>query len=322
MITKFLSNIKNVLVAVLITSIVIMGFFLYDLFTEKDRLHTELIGTKEKYEQITVNLAKLEIDYKKQSDLIEQQKKEFAEVIKSKDEMIKMISEAIFSHRGINRKYQGSDLTKPNYTFNEVRLDGDNSPPIGWVMIDKNNIVRSGAYKFDIAVETLQTIDEKTGKVKVYSKAYYIVKQDGLANRSDTTLKKWKNQRYPLPITGGTAMIDPTVANNNTAKRLFLFAPRLGMSMNTVGNKKGVTATPSLNLSLSGYGHSKNDLQYRFIEVGVGVNTNDISDVQVNFKPVMVRPFKKLLPNTYVGPVVTWGPKQGVGGGVSVGFTF
>lgn len=311
------SNFKNIVIGLLI---IISAIFLYQWLTEEDRLYKELIGQKEAYQQISETLAKLEVQYKDQKDLYDAQKKMFEEIVVAKDEQIKMLTTTIFTNKNKTQKRNGSDLTRDKYVFNEVRIAGADSPPIGWVMISKDGMVRSGTYKFDIQVDNLQTIDEKTGRIKVYSKGYYIVKQDGLANRKDSDLKNWKNVKYPLNITGGVAIVDPTIAADNSRKKLFLWAPRLAMGINSGVDSSGFQIKPSVGVSLSGYGVSKNDLDFRFLEVGVGIGKT-VADSDVNLKPVMWRPIKQL-PNTYVGPGVTYSPKGGFGATVGISLTF
>lgn len=311
------NNFKDILVSLLA---VISVYFFYKWMTEKQYLYEELIGQKESYIQINEKLAKLEVKYKNQKDLNKEQKKKFSEVILEKDEKIKVLSESIFTHKNKTVKRMGSDLTKKNYVYNEIRLEGPDSPPVGWVMLSKDGNVRSGTYKFDIVVDNLQTVDTKTGRVKVYSQAYYVVKQDGLANRSDSSLKKWKNEKYPLKIIGGTAIVDPTEASKNTKKQFFIWAPRLGMGLNQTVDSKGFRVVPNINMSLSGYGVSKNDLDYRFMEIGVGASS-DFKNPQISIKPVIIRPIKRL-PNTYIGPGVTYSPNSGFGGTIGLTVTF
>ena len=50
----------------------------------------------------------------------------------------------------------------------------------------------------------------------------------------------------------------------------------------------------------SGYGKSKNDLKFKFLDFGVDFGRS-VNDLGVNFKPLMYRPLD-IFPNTYIGP--------------------
>jgi len=324
-----IANFKDVVIGCFIILVCIFAYNWWQNSNENKRLYGELIGHTETYKQLTESLAQLQTTYVEQNKLIIEQKNKFEELIKEKDDRIKSLTEAVFTHKSRNRKLQGSELQYipsgeygKEYHFNEVRISGPDSPPLGWVMISEDGTVRSGTYKFDIEVEQLQTIDEKTGKTKIYSQAYYVALQNGLANRSDNNLKHWKDIRYPLNIKGGEALIDPTQLALNMRKRFFLWAPRFGMGVNAGVYGGKFKIKPNLNFSVSGYGVSKRDLDFRFLEFGVGM-THKLKDVDIHVKPVMWRPFKKVLPNTYIGPGISYSPSTGnygFFGGLSVSF--
>lgn len=285
-----------------------VGYFAYTLWAdgkEKDRKYSELIGTKEKYEQLSKHAAKLETDYKNQKDLLERTKKEFSEVVREKDERIKLLSDATYlMGRHVNRQdgpdyyFETTGRTR-NYVFNEVRIAGQDSPPIGFVMIKNDGRTYKGNYEFEIRVKTLQTVDEATGKVKVYSKAFLVAKEDGLAGKRRPDLKKWKGEEYPLEIVGGTALVDPTAPNQD--KRFMWWAPRLvgGFDAGVAGS--GFKLKPDLAFSFMGYGYSRRDLDWRFLQVGINAET-DFSHFGVSFVPFAYRPFPSFLTNTYFGP--------------------
>lgn len=295
----------------LLATIAGLGFFAYQKWhqaQDAERLHAELIGTQIKYDQLTKYTAKLESDYKSQADLLTASKKQFAEVVTQKNEQIKMLSDATFLiSKNVDKEHQSDYMfTTPkgtqNYSYNEIRLEGPNSPAIGFVMIKSDGGIFKGNYPFEIHVDTLQTIDEASGQIKVYSKAFFVAKEDGLAGKRRKDFKQWKDIPYPLTITGGTALIDPTVARTD-AQHFMLWAPHLSGGLNVGLNSNGTFIRPSLDFSIAGYGRSRNDLDWKFVQLGVGVDT-DFKKPDMHVIPFTYRPFPSILTNTYFGPGV------------------
>lgn len=325
---KKLKIIYNILCILAFLTCLFLAEKYFSLNKENARLYSELIGAQTQYKNVTESLAQLKIDYKNQKDLLTLQKEKFDITIRDKDERIKSLSEEIFTHKNQVIKVKGHGLVyvpkiegRPGYYFNEVRLEGEDSPPIGWVMISEDGYVRTGAYKFDLVVEQLQTKNEESGKVKVYSQAYLVSKQDGLANRKDKDLKKWKGIKYPLQIIGGVAFVDPTEKNERANKRFYFNAPRFSLGVLAGANQSKFYLNPSINVSLAGHGYSKRDLNFRFLEIGIGFSTS-LKNPSINMKPILWRPFKNTLPNTYLAPALVYNFDTGLGGALSLSLTF
>lgn len=295
-----IENFKNSLIIILLCIGATFGYNLWKNNEENSRLYRELIGQKQKYEQITKNLAKLEIQYKEQKDLAAQYKKDFSEYKKSSDQRIKILSNATYLIRERARKEKRSDLVyegkRIKYVFNELRFkDG---PPIGYVMIFDNGKVVSKIYNHVIDVKTAVLRDEDSGKYEVLSKADFILRSGHLKPDG----KNWFGVRHPLEINGGTATIDPT-EKNPARSRFHLWAPRLSGGFNLMATQEdGIFARPTLGVSLAGYGPSKRDLDYKFAHIGVGFSQDTFD---LNLVPVYYRPFRETLPNTYIGPGVS-----------------
>lgn len=286
---------------------------------ENERLHTDLIGQREEFEKLNDYVAQLESKYVDKKTIEKKQKESFPEYSVPKNERVKSISNAKFSNKGKQRNYSKDDYSSSDRTYNDINLDGDNSPPVGWILRDNKGHIESGTYDFDIEVEQMQTLDEKTGRVKVISKAYFVTK-DGKYKSYSPGYLKWRDQRYPLKINEGSALIDPTFDNPNGPKHFYLWAPKFGIGLNGSFDLRGPQVKPTLNFSFSGYGRSKNDLDLRFLEVGVGLS-KDPSNIDVHVKPVMWRPFKTLH-NTYIGPGIMYSPKGGIGATMGMTVTF
>jgi hypothetical protein len=300
---NIIKNFKNITIAVFVILLIIAGIKIYKDYTTKTRLHEDLIGQSEAYEQLSKKHAKLAIEYKTQEDLLKNKDERWSEVVKEKNERIKLLSDATFLIGKHYLKSQGPDYffetpkKTRNYIFNEVRIAGVDSPPIGFVMIKNDGRTYKGTYPFTIKVENLQTIDEETGKIKVYAKAFLISKSNGLAGKRRPDLKKWVDLSYPLDITGGTVLVDPTI-KNTTSPRFFL-NPKVDLTI-SAGLDMSFRLLPGLDVSLLSYGVSKNDSRFKF--VGLGANFGaEVDDLDVNFKPIYWRPFS-FFSNTYIYP--------------------
>lgn len=266
--------------------------------------YAALVGTQDKYQQLTANLAKLQVDYDTQRQLAEKAKADFAEVSRKQTEQIKLLSDALDTV-AVKQVTQGSsDFTvkatssKPGYTVNEVRIQGSDSPPVGYVLMKDDGSVEKANYNFQIKVATMEVQDGGTGKIRVFSRAYLILQENGLADQ-DQRLKKWKNEPYALNITGGESEVDPT--ETITPPGFIWWAPHLNVGVNLGGDSSGGYLRPELNFSVAGYGSHKNNLDWKLLHVGVGTDSKlDVLDLHLI--PFSYRPFKEFLPNTYVGP--------------------
>lgn len=293
------------------TAIAIMAFMagqlaadMYKDWTGKDRLYTELLGQKEAYTQISKNLAKLEIKYQKEGELHEKAKKEWAEVKKEKNDRIKSLSDATYLIGKHVERQNGPDYyfeTKrksKNYVLNELRLSGKDSPPIGYILIKSDGKVYKRNYAFEIQVKTLQTIDEATGRIKFYTKAFLISKETSPLKKRTENYKDFKNIPYPLEIVGGSVAYDPTL--KNPYKNRFIWAPRLNGGVNFGDFGDSITKA-SLGVSFYGYGANSEMLKYKLLQLGIGVRSNG-DDLDFHFVPVSMRPLPGIFKNTYIGP--------------------
>ncbi len=300
---------------ILILTMVGLGWFAYGLYQKNknyERNHEELIGTKEKYAQISLSLARLSTEYTSQKELATKARAEFKQINKEKNNRIKLLSDATYLIGRHVAKSNGPDYyfeTKGktrNYVFNEIRLAGENSPPLGFVMIKHDGRTYKGNYKFEIVVHNLQTVDEETGRVKVFSKAYLISKEAGLAKKRRLDFKNWKDIKYPLPIVDGVAYVDPTTPKGRLKFRLW--APHVNGGFNWGVDTRGMFLKPEINFSFSGYGISRNDLKWKFFHLGIGVDT-ELKNPDLHIMPFTYRLFPKVLTNTYFGPGVGWNTK-------------
>lgn len=290
-------NFKYILIGITALALYIPFGKYMDQRAENKRLHQDLVGKTEKYEQLNKHVANLERKYVNQQRIQEIAKKEWSNEIGSLRGRIKILSNATYLIRERARKSNTSDFTyegkRVKYVFNEIRFT--NGPPVGYVLIFDDGRVVSKVYNHEIDVKTAVSRNEASGKYDILSKANFLLrsghrKPDG---------KNWFGVPYPLKITGGVAHIDPTEPNK-ASKRFHFWAPRYNFGANF--NSSGIA--PGIGASLMGYGYSRRDLDFKFVEIGTQYEKED--GIGLTFKPVLWRPFSDILPNTYLGPGISY----------------
>lgn len=293
--------------------------YIRGLSSENTRLHTDLIGEKEKYQQLSDHAAKLEIQYVDQETLKKQLNEKFAAEKDALEGRLKVLSNATFLIREAARKSGTSDVVyqgdKLKYVLNEVRFDKE-GPPVGYVLIFDDGRVVSKLYNHEIQVNTAISRNESTGRYDIVSKADYVLKSPSINANGE---KVWTNQPYPLDISGGEALVDPTEMNM-MVPRLQLWAPHLNGGASASAGASGVGVRPSIDVSFSGYGVTKNDLDWKFIQLGVDSDT-EFKDPGMHLIPFSYRFWPSVLSNTYVGPGLGWS-KSGINGQLNLNLTF
>jgi hypothetical protein len=300
--------IKYISQILLIITLIIVGVFAFRLYqgrkADQGRFQ-ELIGTEDKYKQLNTYVAQLESQYKSQVALNKQLEANWKDVVKQKDEQIKSLSESSYLVKSVEE-----DDKKPDYIYtepgplkgmivNELRINGKDSPAIGYVAIKADGSTKKANYKFEIKVENAELVDEATGKIRVVSKAFLIADENGLADTKLPDIKKWQGIEYPLPIIGGDILVDPV--QSSQTKSFMYWAPRFVAGMNAGVESSQATVKPGVGFSAMGYGFSKNDLDYRLLQVGFDFG-DKASNPGINFVPISFRPISSILPNTYLGP--------------------
>lgn len=317
-----MNKIKTLAILAVVAFLTVVGFridsFIKQLQGEKVRLHEELQGKTEAYKQLSDHAAKLEIQYKDAKALEDRLNKDFAKEKGALEGRIKVLSNATFIIREKARTSGASDLSyqgdKLKYVVNEIRFN--EGPPVGYVLIFDDGRVVSKIYKHEIDVKTAIARDEKVGKYSIISKADYILKSPSINVNGE---KVWTNKPFPLKISGGTATIDPT-ENNPLTRRFFLWAPHLNGGFGVLTNFSAVGFLPSLDFSVAGIGVTKNDLDWKFLHLGLDLDL-PLERIGVHVIPFSFR-FIPLLNNTYFGLGVGWRYKGGTNLQLNVNFTF
>lgn len=264
------------------------------MFLENKQLHEDLIGQQEAYEQLSDHSAKLMIKYTEQTELRAKAESVFNAEKGKLLSKIEILSDATFLIKEKARETNSSDLIwdgESKFVMNEIRFN--DGPAVGYVLIFSDGRVVSKLYKQEINVSQVVSKDEDSGRYSVISKADFILKSSSLASGKDS----WLNKRYPLKITGGTALIDPT-ERDQLAPRFFLWNPKINANINVDGS-----ITPGIGVSISGYGKSKNDLDFKFIQIGL-----DLKDKKsrATLTPLLYRPFSSWIQNSYFGPGISY----------------
>lgn len=293
--------------------------YIKGLSSENTRLHTELVGEKEKYKQLSEHAASLEIQYVDQETLKKQLNDKFAAEKDALEGRIKVLSNATFLIREAARKTGQSDVVyqgdKLKYVLNEVRF-ANGGPPVGYVLIFDDGRVVSKLYNHEIQINTAISRNEDSGKYDIVSKADYVLKSPSINMNGE---KVWTNTPYPLDITAGNAIVDPTEPSQ-LSPYLQLWAPHLNGGISASAGIGGFGMRPSLDVSLAGYGVTKNDLDWKFIHLGIDSDTQ-FSDLGVHLTPFSYRFWPSVLSNTYIGPGVGV-TKSGVNGYLNLNLTF
>lgn len=281
-------SLTNIALAVIILFI---GISLYNSNNKVKELHTELIGKTEKFKRINKHVASLERRYVTQHEIQEKLKREWNTERSHLRGRVKILSNATYLIRERARKEGKSDIVyqgkTTKYLFNEVRFR--KGPPIGYVLIFDDGRVVSKVYNHQIDVRTAVSRDEKKGTYDILSKADYIlrsghIKPDG---------KNWFGVRHPLAITGGSAVVDPVEKVFNM--KSFYWTTQLNANINFTPNP-----APGLGLSFAGYGNSKRDLDFKFLQFGAQYSSDE--NLGVTATPVMWRFAPNVFNNTYIGP--------------------
>lgn len=277
--------------------------YIKGIIGENTRLHTELVGQTQAYKQLSDHAASLEIKYSDAKALEERLNKDFAAEKDALQGRIKVLSNATFLIREKARVAGTSDFTYQGeslkYIVNEIRFN--DGPPVGYVLIFDDGRVVSKIYNNIIDVKTAVARDEDSGVYSIVSKADFILKSPSINMNGE---KVWTNQPFPLNIVGGSATVDPTEKNPLTP-HLILWAPHINGGFSAGAGASGAFLRPTVDFSFAGFGVTKNDLDWKFLHLGVDIDT-DLKDPGFHIMPFSYRFWPTVLSNSYLGPALGW----------------
>lgn len=292
--------IKYFLFVLKITTVFAVCFFVYLNYKSKkdtERRYNDLLGKQEQFNKINDYVADLEKKYISEKQLREHLEKSWDKEKKYLKGMIKIISEANFELS--SKESSGKISLLGNNKLIEVSpvlKDNTLGPPLCYVRWDEKDQIYKKVYDFEIKVDTAISKNENNGKYNVLTKANLVLIEKPLLGT------EWYNKQFPLKISNGYSLIDPT--EKNMTNSFYWFVPKLNAGVNLGANNTGFYTRPSMSVSWMGYGLSKNDLKWKFLNTGVDFNT-EFNDFGINFMPFMYRPFDSFITNTYVGPGIS-----------------
>lgn len=296
----------------LLKAVTVLGicYFVYGLYKDKndaERKYKEIIGKEENFKRINDYVADLEKKYVSEKQMKEELEKKWGDQKKHLEGRIKYLSDALF----VIKNNEESDTSNSKIIEVSILKDGKYGPPLCYVKKDGDTIYKK-VYDFQINVDTAISKDEDSGKYFILTKANLALLENPLIN------SEWKDKPYPLKISNGTAIIDPT--EKSLENKFYWFNPKLNGGINFGVLAGQFFSKPSISVSWMGYGLTKNDLKWKFISTGVDFDTK-FNNPGINFSPFLYRPFDSFIVNTYIGPGINY-TTSGTGYylGLSLGF--
>lgn len=268
-----------------------------------------------KYKQITPNVAQLQV--KSEEDIDKQIQQNWKQEKKYLENQVEYLSTVIFQNKSKSRITDNFDKGNKNNFFHEIYYADQDSPPIGYIILNKKGQVISKTYNHDIQVNYVLSKNKK-GKYVVLSKANLVIKEDNSTDIMTTQRRKWINNSYPLKIKHGEIII------NNQEKAFFKnfiidFAPNLSINYLMLLDKK-VNFHPSLGLNFFSISNNRGKL-LTFPEILIGASSLD--NYSIMFSPVNLNigNFIPLIKNTYIKPIIGMHNKN-FGYGIGIGINF
>ena len=164
--------------------------------------------------------------------------------------------------------------------------------PYAWAIFypnrPKGKKWKYGIYKLDYNIRTIQT-EQEDGQINTYTEVWFENNQ------------RKSSQDYKVPIKIVKSEFKQTLVKDT---KFYWWAPHINLNIDTgFGSNMNSVVGGGLSVSTSGYGRTKNDLIYRFIDFGLGTNGDD---VWCKFSPIAynIGEFIPLVSNTFIDPFV------------------
>lgn len=308
----------------LIVTLAGLGWFAYRTYVrmnDAEQKYHDLIGKEDEFKRLSDYAASLERRYADEKALREKLEKEWAEEKSALEGRIKILASSTFSGKSKQSELRGADYVDPNgkWSMFEARfLRGTQAgPPACWFQVYKDGQGVTKVYDHRIQVNMAVSRRDDDGRYTILTKAAYILSEADIDERYKGK-SGWRETAYPLEVTGGTATIDPTEQKDDP--RFYWWAPHLNAGINFGVESGGFFSRPTIGASFLGYGASKNDLKWKFLNAGIGFDTK-FSQFDLNLMPFLYRPFDAFITNTYVGPGISISSRgTGYFLGLSLGF--
>lgn len=308
----------------LILTLAGLGWFAYTTYLklhDTEAKYQELVGEHDGYQKLSDYAASLERKYVDEKILREKLEKDWAAEKSALQGRIKILADSTFSTKSGQSALQGADYVDPNgqWSLFEARylVDGKSGPPGCWFQVYKDGTGITKVYDHRIQVSLAVSRSDDDGKYTILTKAAYILSEPDVEEKYKHE-PGWKDVVYPLEVSGGTATIDPTELPDQP--KFWLWSPHLNGGINFGSEPGGFYARPALGVSFMGYGATRNDLKWKFLNAGVSFET-DLSFFDLSLMPFLYRPFDSFIANTYIGPGVSLSTRgTGYFLGLSLGF--
>jgi len=237
----------------------------------------------------------LEIELKDQKSLILKYAKENKEKIDEIGIVKSKLEQTVKLHQASSHVYLKGKVTDHHFIKIYKKAANGTQFPVAWAMFypnqpDSNKLWKTGTYPLEFNVDVIET-ENKEGMFNRYVEL----------NIENNQMKETKGYKYPLKIT----KLDWAKSEKND-KSFYLWNPRLGIG----GLATNDFAAPKLDISLSSYGKTKRDMDWRFIALGVGYSNyeSDNKDFIFEFSPAQWN-FGNVVPlieNAFIGPSIGW----------------
>ena len=187
--------------------------------------------------------------------------------------------------------YSGKDELN-DYVFKKVyQMDSNGSEkyPIGWVQYFPNRPEgqkwKTGTYPLEVHEEIVVTKD-KSGTESSIAQAWI----------ENNTMKETKGQKFPIKLESLS-----WVKRETENPKSFMFNPRVSLAMVFTSE-----FYPSLDMSFFSYGVTKRDMDWKFLEFGLG-KSND--SMMFSFSPIQYNLGINLpiVENFFIGPYIGLG---------------
>jgi hypothetical protein len=183
--------------------------------------------------------------------------------------------------------------------------------PYAWAIFYPNRAAdkqwKYGIYQLDYHIRTIQT-EQEDGQINTYNEVWF------------ENNKRKMSKGVEVPVQISSSEFTQTL---KTDKEFFLWAPHINFNIDFgIGTFDADSPiVPGISVSMSGYGRTKNDLDWKFVELGLSSNGDY---TYFKFMPFSynIGNFVPLVSNTFVGPFVGFstGGETTFGIGLSIPF--
>jgi len=256
-------------------------------------------------------IKELELELKEKNSLILKYAKENKEKVDEIGVIKSKLEQTVKLQQSSSHVYLNGKITDHHFIKIYKKASDGTEFPVAWAMFhpnqtDPNKLWKTGTYPLEFNVNVIETENDK-GTFNRYAEL----------NVENNQMEETKGNKYPVKIT----RLDWGKSERND-KSFYLWNPRLGVG----GVVTNDIAAPKLDISLSSYGKTKRDMDWRFLTLGVGysnyedANGNfvfEFTPAQWNFGNAV-----PLIENAFIGPSVgcTDSGKTSFGFSISVPF--